>query len=65
MNPSWPLSYGTVRVCVLQWLSWTGSLNGHCVHLRAAVTCEGFFLPLGVHVIVLVVFVVDAFSTRS
>ena len=64
MNPAWPLSYGTVRICVLKWLSWMGSLHGHCVHLRVAVTCEGFVLVLAVHVIVLVVFVVVAFSTH-
>ena len=33
-----------VCICVLQWLSWRGSLHGHCVHLRAAVpTCLSAF----------------------
>ena len=27
---------------LLQWLSWRGSLHGHCVHLRAAVPCGRF-----------------------
>ncbi len=42
MNPSWDFwYYGTVCISVLQWLLWTGSLHGHCVHLRAAVTWDG------------------------
>ena len=53
MNPSWDLSYGTVCICVLHWLSWTDSLHGHCVHLRPAVTCEGSVLVGVVLVLVL------------
>lgn len=31
-----------VCVCVLQWLSWRGSLHTRCVHLRATVPCDWF-----------------------
>lgn len=31
------LWHSTDCICVLQWLSWMGSLHGHCVHLPAAV----------------------------
>lgn len=41
MNPSCVLSYGTVCICVLQWLSWMRSLNCHSLHLLAAVPFEG------------------------
>ena len=46
MNPSCDLSCGAVCICVLQRLSWTGSLHGHCVQSRAAVPCEGFVSSL-------------------
>lgn len=41
MNPSCVLSYGTVCICVLQWLSWMRSLNCHSLHLLAAVPLRG------------------------
>ena len=67
MSTSWDMSLGAVCICVLQWLFWTGSLHGHCAHLRAAVLCEGFLhrlvgcgglLLVGIVIVVVVVVVV-------